>query len=73
MHTFTASDDQGKPYVLHAERDDVGVSTRQAPTGTGNGMGTITTEDGRSVTRLAQGEYQLTDGTVLQSTDADAP
>lgn len=73
MHTFTASDESGRSYVLHAERDDVGVSTKQAPTGAGKGMGKITTEDGRSVNRVAKGEYRLLDGTVLRSTDPDAP
>ena len=73
MHTFTATDEHGKAYVLHSERDDIGVGTRQSPTGTGKGMGTITTEDGRSVTRVAKGHYLLIDGTVLHSTDADAP
>ena len=73
MHTFTASDADGKPYVLHAERDDVGVSTTQAPTGEGEGMGKMTTEDGRAVNRLAKGEYRLVDGTVLHSNDPDAP
>lgn len=73
MHTFTATDEHGKAYVLHAERDDVGVSTRQPPTGAGEGMGRITTEGGRSVTRVGKGHYLLTDGTVLYSTDADAP
>lgn len=73
MHTFTASDPDGKPYVLHAERDEVGVSTTQEPTGEGKGMGKMTTEDGRCVNRLAKGEYRLADGTLLRSSDADAP
>jgi hypothetical protein len=73
MHTFTASDAQGRRYVLHAERDDVGVSTTQAPTGEGEGMGKMTTEDGRCATRVAKGEYRLADGTLLHSSDADAP
>ena len=73
MHTFTATDGDGRPYVLHAERDDVGVTTTQAPTGEGEGIGKMTTEDGRSVNRLAKGEYRLVDGTLLHSSDADAP
>ena len=73
MHTFTATDESGRSYVLHAERDDVGVSTRQSPTGAGEGMGSIRTADGRSVTRIAKGEYRLLDGTILRSFDPDAP
>ena len=73
MHTFTAIDAEGRPYVLHAERDDVGASTTQAPTGEGDGMGKMTTEDGRCATRVAKGEYRLLDGTLLRSSDANAP
>ena len=73
MHTFTASDPDGRPYVLHAERDEVGVSTTQAPIGGGEGLGKMTTEDGRCVTRIAKGEYRLADGTLLRSSDANAP
>ena len=73
MHTFTASDGDGRPYVLHAERDDVGVSTTQAAAGEGEGIGKMTTEDGRCATRVAKGEYRLLDGTLLRSSDANAP
>ena len=73
MHTFTATDADGQPYVLHAERDDVGVSTTQAASGEAEGMGKMTTEDGRCVNRVAKGEYRLVDGTLLHSSDANAP
>jgi hypothetical protein len=73
MHTFTASDGDGRSYVLHAERDDVGVGTTHAPTGEGDGIGKMTTEDGRCATRVAKGEYRLLDGTLLHSSDANAP
>ena len=73
MHTFTANDAHGRPYVLHADRDDVGVSATQPPTGEGEELGKMMTEDGCRATRVAKGEYRLADGTLLYSSDAGAP
>jgi len=74
MLTFIAKDSNGTEYtILIVQRSD-GTETAEHPGAVSrDGLASLRTQDGRSVIRVARGEYEIIDGTRRTRVWSDDP
>jgi hypothetical protein len=73
-HSFAAFDDQGNSYTLAVNVGKIDVSDLEMPgTPSRDGYSEIRDENGQGVNRIGKGQYHLPNGTIVHSTDHNAP
>jgi hypothetical protein len=73
--SFIVVDEQGRTAQLYCRKPIIDIGTHDDPHAEGQGLGEITTTDGRAVNRLARGQYEIVGypNVTVTSHDPKAP